>query len=157
MKALWYEDPDPGHNRCPVFPNGLTSIPARINNYVHYTRCDGITYPFPNGKWISNFIQHVTGYVITSLCRGLSWSMLVKWNPCKWYWIIYPGMWRFSARNNMRQRQQIANFHLLFIRNLARNVAHIKRYIGNPENTQLIHKKLPIPRIFLKCILLSIL
>ena len=40
--------------------------PAWISNYMNYKVWDGITYPFPN--LISNFISHVTRYVITYPC-----------------------------------------------------------------------------------------
>ena len=55
---------------------GLTLIIARISNYTHYNAWDEITYPSPdfNGgtvevwEWISNFISHFPGHVITYPC-----------------------------------------------------------------------------------------
>ena len=52
------------------------SIPAWISNYIHYKVCDEITYPYPNfngatievWEWISNFITHFIGHMITYLC-----------------------------------------------------------------------------------------
>ena len=49
---------------------------AWITNYIHYNVWDEITYPFPNfngttievWKWISNFIPHFPGEVITYPC-----------------------------------------------------------------------------------------
>ena len=54
-----------------------TLIPAWISNHIHYKTCDEITYPFPNfngctievWKWISHFIPHFTGHVITYPCE----------------------------------------------------------------------------------------
>ena len=59
---------------------GLTLIPTRINDYTHYKVWDEIFYPFSNfnsctvevWEWISNFIPHITEYVIIYACRGLS-------------------------------------------------------------------------------------
>ena len=47
-----------------------------ISNCIHYKAWDEITYPFPNfnsatvevWEWISNFIPHFTGHVITYPC-----------------------------------------------------------------------------------------
>ena len=54
----------------------LTWISSWIGNYSHYKMWDEITYPFPNfngvtievWEWISNFIPHITGHVITYPC-----------------------------------------------------------------------------------------
>ena len=62
--------------RSPFQWHGLTLIPAWINDYIHYNVWDGIIYPFTNfncctvevWKWISNFICHVIGQVITYPC-----------------------------------------------------------------------------------------
>ena len=51
----------------------LLSIPAWISNYIHCKVWGEITYPFPNfngstievWEWMSNFILHFTGHVIT--------------------------------------------------------------------------------------------
>ena len=64
--------PPSGNNRW----YGLTLIPAWISNYIHYKMWDEITNPFThfNGatvevwEWISNFIPHYTGRVITYPC-----------------------------------------------------------------------------------------
>ena len=58
--------------------NGLPSgaSVAWISNYIHYKVWDEIIYPFLNfngatvdvWEWISNFIPHFTGYVITYPC-----------------------------------------------------------------------------------------
>ena len=50
-----------------------TSLFSWIGKYMHYKMCNQITYPFPNlngttvegWEWISNFIPHFTGHVIT--------------------------------------------------------------------------------------------
>ena len=50
-----------------------TLIPAWISMFIHYKVWDGITYPCPNfngatvevWEWISNFISHLIGHVIT--------------------------------------------------------------------------------------------
>ena len=57
----------------PFYQHGLTLIPAWMNNYIHYKMWDEITYPFLNfngctvevQEWLSNFIPHFTGLVIT--------------------------------------------------------------------------------------------
>ena len=58
----------------------LTSIPAWISNYIHFKMWDEITYPFPNfncaaielWEWLSNFIPHFTGHVISVLKADVS-------------------------------------------------------------------------------------
>ena len=60
----------------PFYLHELTLIPVWMNNYIHYKVWDGITYPFPNvngaalnvWEWVSTFIPHFTGYVITYPC-----------------------------------------------------------------------------------------
>ena len=60
----------------PFYLHGLILIPTLISNYTHYKVWDEFTYPFPNFNgstvevwlWRSNFIPHLTGYVITYLC-----------------------------------------------------------------------------------------
>ena len=50
----------------PFYHHGLTLIPTRICNYIHYKVWDEITHPFPNfnsatidiWEWISNSIPH---------------------------------------------------------------------------------------------------
>ena len=70
----------------PFYWHGLTLIPAWICNHIHYKMWDEINYPFLNfngatvevWEWISNFIPHITGHVITYPCWDLSYTMLVK-------------------------------------------------------------------------------
>ena len=65
------------------------SNPACISSHTHYTVYDEITYSFPNfngctvdvWEWMSNFVSHFTGCVITDPCWDLSSTMLVKWAP----------------------------------------------------------------------------
>ena len=60
----------------PFYQHGLTLTPAWISNCIHYNMWDEITYPFLNfngatvevEEWISNFILHFSGYVITHPC-----------------------------------------------------------------------------------------
>ena len=67
--------------------DGLTLIPAWISNYIHYKVWGEITYPFPNfngatvevWEWISNFIPHFSGHVISYPRWGQ--SMLTKRVP----------------------------------------------------------------------------
>ena len=55
--------------------------------YIHYKVRDEIAFPIPNFNdavveaWVlvSNFIQHITGYVITYRPRLLTW---IKVNLC---------------------------------------------------------------------------
>ena len=55
---------------------GLTLIPAWISNYIHHNMWDEITYSFPNFNgctvevwdWISNFVPHFPGWLITYPC-----------------------------------------------------------------------------------------
>ena len=57
-----------------------------IGNYINYNVWDEITYPFPNfngctvdvWEWISNFILHIIGHVMTYPCWDLSYTMIVK-------------------------------------------------------------------------------
>ena len=59
--------------RGPFYYHGLTLIPAWISNFIHCKLWYEIIYPFPNfngctvevWKWISNFISHFAGHVIT--------------------------------------------------------------------------------------------
>ena len=39
---------DAVHHLGPLYLHGLTLIPARISNYIHYKVWDEITYPFLN-------------------------------------------------------------------------------------------------------------
>ena len=60
-------------------------IPAWISNYTHYKVWDEITCPFPNfnggaveaWEWISNFIPHFSGHVITYPCWLMQGTGLV--------------------------------------------------------------------------------
>ena len=62
--------------RGSFYEHGLTLIPVWISNYIYYKLWDEIIYPFLNFngcnvevyEWISNFIPHFTGHVITYLC-----------------------------------------------------------------------------------------
>ena len=53
------------------YKHGLTLIPARLSNCIHYKVWGEITYPFPNlcpvrvWKWINNFIIHFTEHVFS--------------------------------------------------------------------------------------------
>ena len=54
----------------------IQNFPKWVSNYTHYKVWDDITYLFPNSngwtvevwEWISNFIPHFTGHVITYPC-----------------------------------------------------------------------------------------
>ena len=66
----------------PFYKHGLTLIRVWISNCVHYKVWDEIPYQFPNcdackkvWEWISNFIPHIAGHVITYQ------TMLVKVAP----------------------------------------------------------------------------
>ena len=70
---LWLSKPFyPG----PLSLKHLPVIPAWMSDYIHCKVCDKITYPFPNcngvavvvWKWVSNFIPHFTGHMITYIC-----------------------------------------------------------------------------------------
>ena len=69
--------------------HGLTFIPTWISNHILYKAWDDITHPFQNfngetieiWEWISNFISHFTGYVITYLCWDYRKSILVNKAP----------------------------------------------------------------------------
>ena len=60
-------------SRGPFYEQGLIWIPSWISNYIHDKVWGEITYPFSNfnsclaevWKWISDFIPHFTGNVIT--------------------------------------------------------------------------------------------
>ena len=75
--CLWHSR----HFRCafcwaPFYSHGLTPIPTWISNYIHCKVWDEISYPFLkfNGaavevyEWVSNFIPHFAGQVITYPC-----------------------------------------------------------------------------------------
>ena len=55
------------------YQHGFTLIPVSIINYIHYKVRGEKTYPFLNfngatvevQKWMSNFIPHFTGHVLT--------------------------------------------------------------------------------------------
>ena len=75
----------------PFYLHVLTLIVLWISNHIHYKKWGEISYPFPNfngctnevWEWISNFISHFTGHVISYPCWDLSQSMLVKRVPYK--------------------------------------------------------------------------
>ena len=90
----------------PHYWHGLTLILAWISNRIHYKGWNEITYPFPNfngatvdvWEWISNFIPHFTGHVITYPCW---WKLPLavvpytglfdaKWTPRKMHTIGLP-------------------------------------------------------------------
>ena len=60
----------------PLYSHGLTLIPVWISTYIHYKVWDEIDYSFWNfngaavevWEWISNFILHINGHVITYPC-----------------------------------------------------------------------------------------
>ena len=61
---------------------GLILIPAWISIHIHFKVWNEITYPIPNfnsctiklWEWISNFIPHFAGHVITDQC----WDYVCK-------------------------------------------------------------------------------
>ena len=67
--------------RGPIYWHGLNSIPAWIINHIYYNVLDYITYNREVWEWISNFIPHFIGHVITYPCSDYSWTMLVKGAP----------------------------------------------------------------------------
>ena len=62
--------------RAPFTNKALIIIPAWISNHIHYKVWDEITYPFLNfhhgtievWEWVSSFISHFAGHVITYPC-----------------------------------------------------------------------------------------
>ena len=60
----------------PFYEHICTSIPAWMNNYIHFKVWDETFNPFPNingctvedWEWISSFIPHFTVHVITDPC-----------------------------------------------------------------------------------------
>ena len=66
--------------RGPFYWRDLTLIPTWISNDIYYYVWDEITYLLPNvngstievWEWISNFILHFTGLVLTYPCWNLS-------------------------------------------------------------------------------------
>ena len=61
--------------RDPFYYHGLNSIPAWVSSYIPYNMWDE-NIPFPNfscaavefREWISNFIPHFIGHVVTYPC-----------------------------------------------------------------------------------------
>ena len=51
----------------PFYWHGLTLIPAWKTNDMYFKMWDEITYPEVS-EWISNFVPHFTGHVITYSC-----------------------------------------------------------------------------------------
>ena len=95
--------------------------------YIHYKVCDEITYPFPkfNGwtievcKWISNFIAHFIGYVITYPCWDWSLTILVKGAPnhyitmtCCLFWHCFDR--DYSSCDNTGNMAILAKFWNMF-------------------------------------------
>ena len=80
----------------PFYLHGLTCITAWISNYIHYKVWNEITNPSPNfnsatvevWEWVSNFISHFTGYVITYLWWNLSQSLLIKRGPREMVFVL---------------------------------------------------------------------
>ena len=72
-----------------IHKHGFSLIPAWISNHIHYKVWDEITFLFPifNGstvevwEWISNFIPHFIGHVVTYPCWAKSQTLLVKGAP----------------------------------------------------------------------------
>ena len=68
------------HRYCwrlgPFYKHGLFLIKEWKSNYIHYKVWGEITWSFPNfnaatiqvREWITNFIPHIIGHVITYLC-----------------------------------------------------------------------------------------
>ena len=60
-----------------------------MSNCIHHNVWDGMLYPFPNfssctievWEWISNFISHFTGHVITYPCWDLKLKHVSKRGP----------------------------------------------------------------------------
>ena len=73
LKLIHVSKRDP---RTPFYWHGFTLIPAWISNHMPGKVCGEITNPFLNfngctvevWEWISNFITHFTGHVITYAC-----------------------------------------------------------------------------------------
>ena len=91
------------HQCRPSCP-GLTLIPAWISKHSHYKVWDEIIYPFPNfnratvevWEWISNFIPHFIGHVITYSCWDYSWSILVNGAAGRYYKQMHQ-IWKWGA------------------------------------------------------------
>ena len=78
----------------PFYYHGLTQISTWISNHIRYNMRGGITYPLPNfngatvevWEWISNFIPHFTGHVITYPCWNRLPDRLMGYcGYTKWY------------------------------------------------------------------------
>ena len=65
-----------GSDQGPVLQTQINFNPSMICNYIHHKVWDEITHPFPNFtgeaikilEWISDFIPHSTGPVVTYPC-----------------------------------------------------------------------------------------
>ena len=72
----------------PLYFHGLTIIPVRTSDNIHYKLWGEIIYPIANlnhatmkfGAWISNFIPHFTVYVITYPGIKINLSKKGAWN-----------------------------------------------------------------------------
>ena len=65
----------PRWDRGPFCIHGLTSIPARMNSYIHYKVWDA------GWEWITNFSLQFTGHVMTSI-PGIKLIHISKEGPC---------------------------------------------------------------------------
>ena len=87
-KLYWKNLNQHGNTRGPFYLHGLTLIPAWISNYTHYEVLYEITCATVEvWEWISNFIPHFTGHVITYPCH-----FNIDWN-------ISPHDWNISPHN----------------------------------------------------------
>ena len=79
--------------RCPLTPREplwLILISVWIFNYINYEGWDGSIYPIPNfngaaveiWEWISNFILHLPGHVITYIHVGIKVNAFELKVPC---------------------------------------------------------------------------
>ena len=97
----------------PFNQQGLTLISAWMNNHMLSKLWDENTYQFLNFKgwivevweWISSFIPHITGHVITYPYRGYMpqgvWSSLVQIGVSCW-----KGTWAFD---NKKRQKRVTN------------------------------------------------
>ena len=81
LNNICYDDPSSNHNLfypwVPFYWRGLILIPSWKSKYIYHKVCDEITYPFSKFKgatvevweWISSFLPHFTGHMITYPCR----------------------------------------------------------------------------------------
>ena len=119
-----------------------------ISNCIRYNVWDEITDPSPNfngatvevWEWISNFIPHFTGYVITYSYQANSWSTLVKR-------ALYQCTDKRSCSLTRKENQtfKILNQHYMYLtenrikwENLFRGINFISSYLMFLRNIPLI-------------------